>query len=374
MIRQLLEWLRGNGYEVTFLLQGGRLDVETKKLHESLVDSFEHIQQSRKSQLPIVEKKRRFLEACSPTGPTMAERKRNRFPWHETREFVVRFCRVEGVRAVIVQYHFMARVFSKVPGTVLKIIQTHDACSRIVEKIGKKGFDTQDREVSRRLERSRLEMADVIVGIEPGEVDYFRSLGVKRDIIRVGFATKQEIQLKSVRKVKGLVLFYGGNNPLNAVGVNWFISSCWGKVISRHPHAKLWVAGDVCESVKTEGFKNIELLGRVDDLSIVISRAEVIVNPVWLGTGLKIKSIEAVGMGKALVTTPEGAVGLDLEGEPLPVKVVKGENEFCAAVYDLLDRPWKVEELEERALLHAERYLSFESVYSPLRKSLEMHE
>jgi glycosyltransferase involved in cell wall biosynthesis len=52
-------------------------------------------------------------------------------------------------------------------------------------------------------------------------------------------------------------------------------------------------------------------MGGVGDLTTAYDRAWVVVSPLRMGTGLKIKSIEALGMGKALVSAPAGYTGLE---------------------------------------------------------------
>ena len=55
----------------------------------------------------------------------------------------------------------------------------------------------------------------------------------------------------------------------------------------------------------------MELLGVVESLEEAYTRAAVIVNPVLAGTGLKTKTVEALGHAKPLVTTSCGAEGIE---------------------------------------------------------------
>ena len=52
------------------------------------------------------------------------------------------------------------------------------------------------------------------------------------------------------------------------------------------------------------------MLGRVDDLSELYRSARVVINPVLAGTGLKIKTVEALSRLRPIVTWPTGVEGL----------------------------------------------------------------
>ena len=59
-------------------------------------------------------------------------------------------------------------------------------------------------------------------------------------------------------------------------------------------------------------------LGDLPDVGRAYEMADIVVNPAPVGTGLKIKSIEALAFGKPLVATPHAATGLEMyEGEAL---------------------------------------------------------
>ena len=59
---------------------------------------------------------------------------------------------------------------------------------------------------------------------------------------------------------------------------------------------------------------NVEAAGFVDDLNAEYSRASVIIAPIAIGGGVKIKVIEALASGKHLITTKKGMEGIEYEG------------------------------------------------------------
>jgi glycosyltransferase involved in cell wall biosynthesis len=101
-------------------------------------------------------------------------------------------------------------------------------------------------------------------------------------------------------------------------------------------------------------------------------RAEIAINPIWIGTGLKIKSVEALAHGMSLVTTAKGVEGM----HPAVVNactIVHNEAEFAEAVMQLLAREDLRRANAECARAFADDLLSFEVVYGDLLTFLDQH-
>ena len=107
------------------------------------------------------------------------------------------------------------------------------------------------------------------------------------------------------------LLFVGSATAPNVDGLRWFLSDIWPRIRAGRDQARLKVAGTVCNAFsQTEWPAGVTPLGRVDDLSALYRRADVVVSPLRLGSGLKIKLVEALGQGKAVVATTVTAQGV----------------------------------------------------------------
>ena len=104
------------------------------------------------------------------------------------------------------------------------------------------------------------------------------------------------------------LLFVGSDHPPNVEGVNWFYHHVY------RPQLKAkgicWaICGSVCRQLKFND-ASVERLGSVADLGEVYRRSKVVVVPLFRGSGISIKTLEAMGQGKPVVTTPCGRRGL----------------------------------------------------------------
>jgi glycosyltransferase involved in cell wall biosynthesis len=124
-------------------------------------------------------------------------------------------------------------------------------------------------------------------------------------------------------------------------------------VRQRYPTTELWVAGGVCSLLdETPG---VVPLGVLNDLSDVYQAAWVVVNPCRFGTGLKIKTIEALAAGRPLVTTSAGGDGLEAQAGTAYLRSDNMDS-IAGAIIDLFGNSNKREELRTQALTFMKTY------------------
>jgi len=111
----------------------------------------------------------------------------------------------------------------------------------------------------------------------------------------------------------------------------------------------------------------------VDDLNDIYRQSRVVINPTIAGTGLKVKSVEALAHGKPLVSWPRGVEGLEYSGEAPYIKC-DSWSEFASAVIRVLRSDREARNLSERARAFARVKFNPETVYAPLRDCLNAHQ
>jgi glycosyltransferase involved in cell wall biosynthesis len=99
----------------------------------------------------------------------------------------------------------------------------------------------------------------------------------------------------------------------NADGVLWFAAEVLPRIRSRRPSATLTVVGGGApSSVRKLGGPRVTLTGRVDDVRPFMARAGVVITPLRAGGGTRHKVLDALSMGKAVVSTTLGAEGIEV--------------------------------------------------------------
>lgn len=103
------------------------------------------------------------------------------------------------------------------------------------------------------------------------------------------------------------LLFVGGAHPPNREGLGTFVRECFLPLLAPLG-VRLAVAGRAGEGLHDH--PQIELLRRVEDLAPLYASAKLAIVPLLRGTGLSLKTAEALSMGKAILATPVGLRGL----------------------------------------------------------------
>jgi glycosyltransferase involved in cell wall biosynthesis len=134
------------------------------------------------------------------------------------------------------------------------------------------------------------------------------------------------------------LLFTGTMNYApNSEGILWFASRIWPEILALRPDARLLIVGrDPPPRVRELAASGVEVTGEVPDVAPYFARATVAVVPLRSGGGSRLKVLEALAAGRAVVSTSVGAEGLELEhGVHLLLEDEPGA--FAAATLRLLD-------------------------------------
>jgi succinoglycan biosynthesis protein ExoO len=207
-----------------------------------------------------------------------------------------------------------------------------------------------------------LDQADAVIAIQEEEAGIIRRLLPGKRIILAPMAVSPVAEPQA--GTDGTILFVGSNTLPNIEGIDWFLEQVWPHLLQRFPQARLQIAGSCCVGV-AHAARNVTLLGRVADLAPLYRDAAVVVSPLRLGSGLKIKLVEALGLGKAVIATETTLQGVKqlLEGALLqadtPTEML---GAFARLLYDRSERA----RLGSQALQVARQHFSTQACYRDL--------
>jgi glycosyltransferase involved in cell wall biosynthesis len=143
----------------------------------------------------------------------------------------------------------------------------------------------------------------------------------------------------------------------NVGGLRWFANRVWPMVRNRVPDCRLDVVGrDPAPEVSAlHGQDGITVVGPVPDMAPYFTRAHAVVVPVLAGTGIRVKIIEAMAAGRAIVSTSLGSEGLPYLEPNRHLLVADDPGDFATAAARLLQEPELRRRLAGEARLLAER-------------------
>lgn len=253
---------------------------------------------------------------------------------------------------VLVEYVFFSKAFLSFSKAV-KILDTHDIFGDRHKLFLKHGQQPTWFYTTPEEEAIGLQRADVVLAIQERENKYFSSLAPRTNVMTVGHITRIAPP-SSAKEFANRLLFIGSGNNVNIDALNFFLDDIWPEIQKRVPNTQLAVVGNICKQFPAlpEG---CYAAGEVADLGESYSAADIVINPVRFGTGLKIKNIEALGYGLPLVTTQAGVEGLE-SGAGKAFLVANNSEEFVEHVCNLLSKETARSTLSRRALEYAQSY------------------
>jgi glycosyltransferase involved in cell wall biosynthesis len=136
----------------------------------------------------------------------------------------------------------------------------------------------------------------------------------------------------------------------NIDAVTWFAHAIFPHILKTIPDVVWYVVGQrptaAVEALAEH--PNIHVTDTVPDVVPYLSGAAVYIAPLRMGSGTRLKLLEAMAAGSAIVATPTAASGLDSETREA-MNIADSEVAFAQAVTDLLSSPDKRRDYAERA-------------------------
>jgi len=224
---------------------------------------------------------------------------------------IMRLKEVHHFDAVLVEYIFQSRAFLNFGVKTLKVIDTHDVMTGRHKLFLKEGKNPVWYSTTRGQEKKGIVRSDVIIAIQEKEKDHFHRLAPRKKVVNIGHIVQLKDSVSDTPRKK--LLFVGSNNPSNYYGINDFLEKVFPTLRLSFHDLELIIAGNICGKLP-DGLAGVVKLGEVDDLEKAYELSDIVINPLTVGTGLKIKMIEAMGLSKAVISTEVGAEGIEGKG------------------------------------------------------------
>jgi len=170
----------------------------------------------------------------------------------------------------------------------------------------------------------------------------------------------------------GTVMFVGAMDwEPNVDAMEYFCGEIWPLVLDQIGDAKLHVVGrNPGERVLRLASDSIQITGRVPSVAEHLHSASVVIVPLRIGGGTRLKIYEAMAAGKAVVSTSIGAEGLDVQ-HGRNIVLADSQRSFAQAVVTLLQNENLRQKYERAAAETAARY-DWSVIADKFSRTLEM--
>ena len=213
--------------------------------------------------------------------------------------------------------------------------------------------------LARQLKEYEMNMFNFVDGIATiSESDKIRmlQLGVRQPIRTISFGIDLE-KYQALPAPDEVSLFHLGAMDWepNIEGLTWFIEKIWPHVNTHFPNLKLYLAGrNMPEKFTQIKVPGVSIIGEVEDAHGFMAKHSIMVVPLLSGGGIRVKIIEGMALGKAIVSSTIGAIGIeDHHAEAL--RIADSVQEWINALEPLVSNPEEIAELGNHARTFAEK-------------------
>lgn len=212
-------------------------------------------------------------------------------------------CETHAYSAVVVNYVWLSRVLEAVENG-LRVIDTHDIFGGRAQLALEAGMEPNWFFTSEAEEGTGLDRADLIFAIQKEERGVLATR-TSRPVWTVGHPVHATYR-PSPAEEKTVFGYFASGNPWNRASI---------RVLDHHlaqsRERLAWVlAGSICKA--DLGLRSCpHVLGMVPAPSDFYDRVHCVLNPMLAGTGLKIKTVEALAHGRPVIGTDEAYRGLE---------------------------------------------------------------
>jgi glycosyltransferase involved in cell wall biosynthesis len=192
----------------------------------------------------------------------------------------------------------------------------------------------------KKLERGMMNRYDLLVPITERDGKILDELGNKkpRHVSQTGIDSS--VLIPNSKKLKHPTLFHIGSldwTP-NQEGLIWFLEKCWPKINDKFPEIKFYIAGRNAPYwfKRKMDLPNVVFEGEVPDAYDFMNSKSIMVVPLFSGSGMRIKIIEGMALGKPIITTSIGTEGISTTaGEN--IMLAETADEFVSSISELID-------------------------------------
>jgi glycosyltransferase involved in cell wall biosynthesis len=213
----------------------------------------------------------------------------------------------------------------------------------------------------RKFEQAIFRSVDAIVPITQADsVQISNFSEAPKHTAIAGVEVKKYLKDDSLGFDPNTVFHFGSMDWIpNQEAVDWFLSKCWPTITSKVQGAKFIIAGrNIPKRFKQLASEHIIIRENVPDSAEIYSKYNIMIVPVLSGSGMRIKIVEGLCYGKAIVSTHIGAEGINAT-HGKEIVLCDEAKDFTNAVIQLLKNENQRVEIEKNGLTFAKEHFDY---------------
>lgn len=222
----------------------------------------------------------------------------------------------------------------------------------------------------RKMETEISDQVDALVAISKRDEHWLKLNGFYKDSISIplGYVNPESKGITGLENDN--LCFLGSLDWIpNQEGLNWFLDEVWPKIKKELPSISFHIAGrntPVLIKEKLKKDEKIRFHGEVESSMSYLNNYSILVVPILSGSGMRVKIVEGMMLGKVIVTTTIGIEGIDITNHEHAI-IADTPGDFSKAIVELIRQPAYKVRIAEKARTFAMSHFN----NSMLTKELE---
>lgn len=174
------------------------------------------------------------------------------------------------------------------------------------------------RQLSRKIEafeKTKMHLFDGIIAITDRDREFYQKNSYK-GVLRTVPAGVDLESLPVSANENGISLCFLGSMEWipNVQGIDWYLENIWPVIHQKFPSLTLHIAGkNMSPEMKSRKIKGVQFHGMVTDAYAFLNAHSIMIVPLLSGGGMRLKIVEAMALGRCVLSTQIGAEGIDAQ-------------------------------------------------------------
>lgn len=207
-----------------------------------------------------------------------------------------------------------------------------------------------------RFEVSMLANYDAIVPISNADYQWYYRNGFTKNMQTIPFGIDidhyrlQSVKKQNINSTTPTFFFIGSLDWLpNLNGLKWFLQNVWHIVHQKYPDAKFYIAGrNMPTDFEQLKYPNVYMVGEVPKAIQFMQKHDIMICPLFSGGGMRVKIIEAMALGKTVISTQIGAENIDYTNN-VNILIANNNTEFLHSISYCLNNTVHLQKIGDAA-------------------------
>jgi polysaccharide biosynthesis protein PslH len=211
--------------------------------------------------------------------------------------------------------------------------------------------------LARRIKNFEINMLnkyDLLIPITERDANHYATFGNVKPthVVPAGFELNSAIP--HPEQIKFPSVFFIGTLDWfpNQEGLLWFLEKVWPLVLRNDKNMLISIAGRNAPRWfvnQLNKFPNVNFLGEIEDAHQFIAENAIMIAPLFSGSGMRVKIIEGMALGKTIITTTIGAEGIDVSnGENILIE--NDPEKFAGWIVELVNNRFLFDAIGRNAI------------------------